>query len=137
MKKFLLICLILIGFAGCGVQNLTTNNNSGFVSLECFQALDHFDHVSTCLAKDGEWNYCYVVSLESPCTNENAEMFYDGKNLSGNYVLVGTYQYETKGGSSKTVKALMRKDLYNCFYNNYKENLKAILDIVLTYNAVK
>ena len=138
MKRIILICLILLGlFTSCGVQSLTTSNNSGYVFLECFQALDNYDHVSICLARDSDWNVCYVVSLENPCNNNDAELFYDGKKLSGNYVLVGTYQYESKGGSTKTVKALMKKDVYDCFYNNYKENLIGILDIVLTYNAVK
>lgn len=130
--------MILLGLCtGCGVQNLTTKNNSGFVSIECFQALSNYDHVSDCLARDSDWKVCYVVSLYNPCNNDDAEMFYDGKNISGDYVLVGTYQYETKGGSTKTVKALMRKDIFSCFYNNHKENLKEILDTVLSYNAVK
>lgn len=64
-------------------------------------------------------------------------MFYDGKNISGNYVLIGTYRYESKGGSTKTVKALMRKDVYDCYYNNHKEHFINMLDIVLTYNSVK
>ncbi len=138
MKRIILTCLILLGLlTSCGIQSLTTDNNYGYVSIECFQALENYDHVSVCLAKDSDWNICYVVSLKNLCDNNNAEMFYDGKNISGNYVLVGTYQYESKGGSSKTVKALMRKDVYDCLYNNHKEHLINMLDIVLTYNLVK
>ena len=64
-------------------------------------------------------------------------MYYDGKNISGAYVLVGTYTYETKGGDTKTVQACRKKNNYNDLYNYDKEFLKELLDIALSYNLVK
>lgn len=52
-------------------------------------------------------------------------------------MLVGVYSYETKGGSSKTVQALMREENYNDLYYYDKEFLKGLLDGILSYSYIK
>ena len=114
-----MLCLL----TSCGIENLSTNNNA-YISIECFQALRNYGTYSDCLAKDFDYNICYIVSFWNVCNDKDPEMFYDGKNLSGEYVSVGTYTYNTKGGDTKTVQAVMRKQEFYEQYNCDKEILK-------------
>ena len=137
MKKILFVCFIaLCLFTSCGIENLTTNNK-GYLSIKCFQALYNSSIYSDCLARDYNYNVCYVVSYWCSCNNNDPEMFYDGKDLSGEYISVGTYTYKTKNGDTKTVQAIMRKKEFNEHYNCDKESLKRKLDIVISYTAIK
>ena len=136
MKKVLFICLVMAGlFVSCGVEQHTTNNK-GHLFIEVFQTLSNGENSSTCLARNSNWDIFYIISLDCPDKTTH-EMYYDGKNISGAYVLVGTYTYETKGGDTKTVQACMKKNNYNDLYNYDKEFLKELLDIALSYNLVK
>lgn len=138
MKKILFICLIAFGFilTSCGIENLSTKGN-GYANIECFQALYNSDFHSECLGRDIDDNVCYIVSFWNICNENNPEMFYDGKNLSGEYVSVGTYTYTTRKGYEKTVQAIMRKKEYYELYNCDKEHLKNLLSIVLSYVSIK
>ena len=137
MKKFLLISFAMLCLlTSCGIENLATNNNA-YISIECFQALNNSGLYSDCLAKDYNYNICYIVSFWNVCNDKDPEMFYDGKNLSGEYVNVGTYSYTTRQGYTKTVQAIMSKKEFYEQYNCDKESLKRKLDIVLSYTSIK
>lgn len=137
MKNILITCLVtLCLLSSCGIENLATSNNA-YINLECFQALNNSEIYSDCLARDSNYNVCYIVSFWNTCNNNDPEMFYDGKNLSGEYVSVGTYTYTTRKDYTKTVQAVMRKKEYYEQYNCDKESLKRKLDIVLSYTSIK
>ena len=137
MKKFLFVCFItLCLFTSCGIEKLTTNNQA-YINIKCFQAIYNSTIHSDCLAIDYNYNICYVVSFWCTCNDNDPEMFYDGKDLSGEYVSVGTYTYKTKNGNTKTVQAIMRKKEFYEQYNCDKESLKEKLDVVLSYTAIK
>ena len=138
MKKIFIICLVnLCILTSCDIEYLATNNNA-YINLECFQALNNYYGLySDCLARDSNYNICYIVSFWNTCNDNDPEMFYDGKNLSGEYVSVGTYTYTTRKGYTKTVQAVMRKKVYYELYKCDKESLKEKLDIVLSYTSIK
>ena len=48
-----------------------------------------------------------VVKLETA-----SEVFYDGKRITGNFSLVGTYSYTNKEGTRKTVPVYIRTTEY-------------------------
>ena len=52
-------------------------------------------------------------------------------------MFVGTYSYETKNEHTKTVQAYMPKDNFQEYYEYNKSELKGLLDIVLSYNAMQ
>lgn len=135
MKKVLLFVSLLL-LTSCGIENLSTKVNA-YANIECFQALYNSDFYSECLGRDIDYNVCYIVSFWNTCNNNGPEMFYDGKNLSGEYVSVGTYTYTTKKGYEKTVQAIMKKKEYYELYNCDKEYLKNLLSIVLSYVSIK
>ncbi len=143
MKRVLFTCLIALGivFGGCSYQQQTTNaatneNGEKWLNIECFQTLENSDDFSICLAKDYNWNVYYIIHLTCPTSNKT-EVYYDGKSLSGKYVFIGTYSYENKEGSTKTVQAYMSKENFNEWCDFDKDALKHLLDVALTYNSIK
>lgn len=46
------------------------------------------------------------------------EIYYDDKKITGNFVFIGTYTYETKGNSIKTVPVYIRESEYKPEYRN-------------------
>jgi hypothetical protein len=135
MKRLLLYVAIAFLFTSCGLERHTTSNN-GYLPIHVFQTLNNSKYFSECLARNLNFDYFYIISLDCPSKTKH-EIYYDGKNIGGLYVLVGTYTYETKGGSMKTVQACMRKENYNDLYNYDKIFLSNILDDILTYNLIK
>lgn len=141
MRRFLLF-LVSFGvlFSSCtNQQQLTTptsEDGEKWITVECFQTLDNTDDYSLCLAKDYNWNVYYIIHFTCP-TSQKTEVYYDGKSLNGKYVFVGTYSYENKEGSTKTVRAFMPKENFTEWCNYDKDALIRLLDIALTYNSIK
>ena len=144
MKKFknLLFCLIacVILFSSCAVE-MQQSNYSGtyekkYLYIECFQTFYNTSEVSSCLAKDSTWDVYYIVNMTCP-TGKKTEVYYDGKSLNGSYVFVGTYTYENKNGDSKTVRAYMPEYNFREWQNYNKDGLISLLDVLLSYNALK
>ena len=136
MKKLLLIGIMLVGLlTGCEtMQNTTTKN--GQLNLKVFQTFYNTEKESVCLARNLNWEVFYIISLECPGKTK-AEMFYDDKNISGYYNVVGTYTYETKEGNQKTVQACMKKSNFDDLYNYDKGYLKSVLNLKLSYSLVE
>ncbi len=139
MKRVLFTCLMVIGlFTSCGTTQLSTNGSS-YLTMNVFQALFNKDGYSGCLAKNLNNDLFFIFSLESSRSPNKSmnELYYDGKNISGNYVLVGTYSYETKSGYQKIVQACMKKSNYDEVYTYDKDYLIGMLDVILEYNMVE
>ena len=140
MKRLLLVVLASVILGGCAYQQQTTNttseNGEKWISVECFQTLENTDDYSICLAKDYNWNVYYIIHFTCP-TSQKSEVYYDGKSLNGKYVFIGTYSYENKEGSTKTVRAYMSKENYSEWCDYDKDALIHLLDVALTYNSIK
>ena len=136
--------IVSIMFSGCALfqpidknnnKDNTTVNGEEWLSLKCFQTLSNAPEYSQCLAWNSNYDVHYIVNFTCPTSKKNV-VFYDDKSLTGKFVFVGTYTYESKDGQ-KTVRAYMFKDNYNEWFVYDKETLIQLLDIVLSYNAVK
>ncbi len=143
MKKLttLLFCLITLEcmFSSCANLQQTTINNTidgeEWLSLKCFQTLSNTATYSDCLAWNANYDVFYIVNFTCP-TSKKTEVYYDDKSISGKYVFVGTYTYESKERSN-TVPAYMSKENFREWYEFDKKTLIDLLDIVLSYNSVK
>lgn len=71
-----------------------------FLYVEIIQTLSKQE----ALARTNDYKY---VKLETAC-----ELYYDGKDISGNFCLAGTYSYPNKDGEIKTVPVYIRTDEY-------------------------
>lgn len=139
--------MILLGYVlnSCSPQQFALNttahksihnNKVQYLNIKCFQTLSNSHLCSECLASNDYLDVFYIVNFTCPGKSKS-EIYYDGKNIRGNYVFVGTYSYETKKESIKTVQAYMPKDNFQEFYEYNKSELKGLLDIVLSYNAMQ
>ncbi len=102
MKKILsLFCLIATTCltSSCSIFRNNINNEQTYLSLEIFQTLSKYE----ALAHTNDYDYKVVKVVTSE------ETYYDGKSLSGTFVLVDTYTYETKDERIKTVPVYRRK----------------------------
>lgn len=130
-----------MGIVFCGCSNLrhfsnkTDKYETKWLNVECFQTLDNVEEASCCLARDKNSNVYFIINITCP-TGTKGELYYDGKQLMGKYVFVGTYSYISRGGD-KTVQAYMPIGNYRELYDYSPEYLKKMLDIELSYNAVK
>ena len=83
--------------------NKTQNEGYGekaYLSVEIIQTLSKNEALA--------WTSDYkVVKLET-----TSDVYYDGKKISGNYSLVGTYSYTNKKGIRKTVPVYVRTTEY-------------------------
>lgn len=71
-----------------------------YLSVEIIQTLNKGEALA--------WTDDYkVVKLET-----SSEVFYDGKRITGNFSLVGTYSYTNKEGTRKTVPVYIRTTEY-------------------------
>ena len=76
------------------------HGKSAYLSVEIIQTLNKNEALA--------WTNDYkVVKIET-----TSEVYYDGKNISGNFCLVGTYSYTTKEGRLKTVPVYIRDKEY-------------------------
>lgn len=100
MKRLISILVLLITslcITSCGLLSNNINSRQTYLSVEIFQTLGS----GAGLAMTPSYDVIKVVS--------NNEVYYDGKKLSGTYVLIDTYRYETKDGRIKTVPVYKRK----------------------------
>lgn len=103
MKKIMLILAVMltaICVTSCGMLTNNINANETYLSVKIIQTLGDGEALAM-TNKGWEYNVVKVVS--------NSEVYYDGKTLTGNYVLVGTYRYETVKNTIKTVPVFQRK----------------------------
>lgn len=102
MRRFLFLLLCVFGIMilpSCSIIKNNINTEQTYLKVKIFQTLSK----TSALASTSAWDYKVVKVI----TNE--ELYYDGKNLTGTFVLVDTYAYETKNGDIKTVPVYMRK----------------------------
>lgn len=103
MKKFLLLIIICL-LSSCSVTR--NNMHIKFVDATIFQTQDS----NTALAMDGYLNVIQVITTE--------EVYYDGRQISGLFVLVDTYAYETVQHRVKVVPVYVRLSEYNKYSNH-------------------
>ena len=70
------------------------------LSVEIFQTLNK----NEALARTTSWD---VVKLES-----TEEVYYDGKKITGPFIMIGTYQYTTRNDMDKTVPVYIKESEY-------------------------
>lgn len=100
MKKLLsLLCVTvpMLLTTSCGIFSNNINSEQTYLSVEIFQTLSKYE----ALACTSDWKVVKVITSE--------DVYYDGKSLSGTYVLVDTYTYETKDERIKTVPVYRKK----------------------------
>lgn len=101
MKRIIaLISIALLCFTSCSVMQNNINKEKTYLSVKIFQTLNK----NAALARTDRWDVVKIESLE--------EMYYDGKSITGTFVLVDTYSYETKDGTIKTVPVYIRESEY-------------------------
>ncbi len=113
MKKlFAILFVALLIFSSCDAPYYATEDDTSTtytskqnLSVKIFQTLDK----NSALARTSDYDVVKLVTME--------EMYYDGKKITGTFVLVDTYTYETKKGDYKTVPVYIR-------YSEYKKENK-------------
>ena len=103
MKKLLSILILTIStlcVTSCGIMNNNINAEQTNLNVEIFQTLSK----TSALAHTSLWSDYKVVKIVT-----TKDVYYDGKQISGLFVLVDTYTYETKDGRIKTVPVYQRK----------------------------
>lgn len=126
---FTLLCMVL-GLTACSIFS-GSSSDKNFMSLTTFQVLENSRNGSACLAHDRDWNVYYVISLS--CQLYKSEMYYDRKDISGRYYILGTYAYRTKGGDNKTVRAIIRRENYNSMDQTEHRWFNSMMKDVLSY----
>lgn len=125
------VLMLLLGFAlnSCNMQqyaitlNGVHNNRVEYLQIKCFQTLSNSPSYSECLARNDKFDVYYIVNFTCPGKSKS-EIYFDGKNIRGNYVFVGTYSYVSKQEINKTVQAYMPKDNFKEYYEHNKSELK-------------
>ncbi len=100
---YILSALILTSCASMA-QSTTVNSSNpdnSILSVEIFQTLNKNEALA--------WNHKYKVEKLVKFDN-NGELYYDGKQVTGTFNLTDTYTYITKEGYSKTVPVYSRKN---------------------------
>lgn len=98
MKKFILLIAICL-LSSCAITRNTKHIK--FIDATIFQTLDS----NTALAIDDHLNTIQIIT--------NEEVYYDGRNISGMFILVDTYSYETVQHRVKVVPVYVRLSEYN------------------------
>lgn len=144
-KRLLIISFMLIGLlTGCKTPQGTNwqsstqklNLQCNQIKLEVFQTISNNELSSACMAADEKLNIYFIISMSCP-DEPKCAMFYDKKNISGYYTFLGTFTYESKDGSTRTVPACMLKKEFEAAYKCDKETLIDSLNKILSYNQVK
>ncbi len=101
MKQIALLVLAILCFSSCGIT-YNRNFEHKYITGKVLQTLNDFEALVTTNSSD-------VVKIMT-----TKETLYDGKKISGLYVMTGTYQYTSTFGVSKTVPVYVkRKELLN------------------------
>jgi hypothetical protein len=135
MKRLVIIVVGILLMSSCSIIKKIDELHPSYqyYSLEIFQTLDNFyseiadNTYSYGLAKDSQWNVYKVVTYRPGDDYRNN--FYDGKKISGRFIFIGTYSYETKDERRKTVPCLMPKKSYDYVVSHYGELADSILKI--------
>lgn len=98
MKKFILLIIVCL-LSSCAITR--NNMHVEFIDAVIFQTQDS----NTALAMDDRFNVIQVITV--------TEVYYDGRQLSGLFVLVDTYTYETIQHRVKVVPVYVRLSEYN------------------------
>ena len=111
MKKVLLLLSvsILLLLPSCSLLHRTsvsraTIGDKCYLNVTIFQALNSHE----ALARTDDITNLIVVKL---ITTEDT--FYDGKRLSGTFIMVDTYTYESKQETIKTVPVFIKDSEFN------------------------
>lgn len=91
---------------------------------------------SLCMAS-GNYRDAYLIIHFTCPPSQKSEVYYDGKQISGYFVLVGTFTYDSEGNGRVTVPAYMARENVREWYNFDKEALIGLLDTFLSYNSIK
>ena len=102
MKHIIILLSLLVSllFTSCAAMKSGQGIETTYLSVEIFQTLNK----NAALAHTRDWKVVKIESLE--------DTYYDGKAISGTFVLVDTYTYETKNETTKTVPVYIRLDEY-------------------------
>lgn len=101
MKKFILLILVCM-LSSCSVAITRGEyHTKRFTNARVFQVLDSND----ALIWDDDFNVAKIVTIE--------EIYYEGLKISGRFILVDTYAYETRAHQIKVVPVYVRLSEYN------------------------
>ena len=98
MKKFILLILVCM-LSSCAITR-SNMHTEFFFKATVFQVLDS----NEALAWDDNLNVIKIIT--------NDEIYYDGLRISGRYILVDTYTYETRAHQIKVVPVYVRLSEY-------------------------
>lgn len=103
MKKRIILAILAVCalLTSCAIFKY----EHSYKKLKVFQTLSNYE----ALALDSDYNVVKLVTFK--------DMIYDGKVFTGEYVLTGTYTYETKENGVKTVPVYM-------LWSEYKKQIK-------------
>lgn len=101
--------LLLLFVSSCSIFTRSTLSNASigdkcYLNATIFQAVNNHE----ALATTSQAPNSIVVKL---ITSEDT--FYDGKRVSGNFIMVDTYTYENKQETIKTVPVFIKVSEYN------------------------
>ena len=111
MKKLVLLLLCAV-LASCSIYSPSNSNISKkdtYLYLTIIQT--HSEHQA--LAWTEDYDVVKVMTY--------GDTYYDGKKLSGRYILIDTYTYTTKDGIVKTVPVFILKSEYKWFLQTHKK----------------
>ena len=103
MRKLILL-LTIVMLSSCAITRNTLHIH--FIDATIFQTLDS----NTALAITDDLNTIQIIT--------NDEVYYDGRNVVGTFVLVDTYAYETVQHRSKVVPVYVRWSEYKKYINS-------------------
>ena len=111
MKKKLLLLLsilILLFVSSCSLFRPLSNTTIGdkrYLNVRIFQAYNNHEALATTNYNTTNNIVVKLITYE--------DIFYDGKKVSGNYIMVDTYTYESKQEIIKTVPVFIKVSEYN------------------------
>ncbi len=136
MKKIIILISLISLVSICNAQELKEES----LTLEVFQVIDNNELSSNCLARDSHFNVCRVISFSTKELGKyyknmgNTRMyFYDGQDISGTYIFIGIWKYESKNGNENTVPVYMKKDNFYSYWDNtcvIEENKERFIDML-------
>ena len=100
MKRFILLIVVCV-LSSCSVAIMrNTRHTEFFTNARIFQVLNS----SEALIWDDNFNVAKIITSE--------EIYYEGLKISGRFILVDTYAYETRAHQIKVVPVYVRLSEY-------------------------
>lgn len=136
MKKLFLM-LILLATVTWSYSQISPLDKTEHKDLKVLQVTTSNSYVTICLATDNSYNISHIVFIDT------TQILYDNKDISGDYIMIGAYTYQSRGFGEQTVPSYMPKKDF--FYlasligisgiNNYLQDLKKakIFSQVITF----